>query len=45
MISEETVRKLREMKLGGMADAYILQDNQLDYGDLTFEERFNLLVD
>lgn len=45
MMSEETVRKLREMKLTGMADAYIDQVNNPDYSDLTFEDRFNLLID
>jgi DNA replication protein DnaC len=44
-MNEETLRKLVEMKMGGMADAYELQVQNKDYNDMTFEERFNILVD
>jgi DNA replication protein DnaC len=45
MTNEETSRKLTEMKMSAMADSYKEQMNNLDYQDMTFEERFNLLVD
>ncbi|AGY81949.1 IS21-like element helper ATPase IstB [Carnobacterium inhibens] len=45
MINEETLRKLVEMKMSAMADSYKVQMNNHDYKDMTFEERFNLLVD
>ena len=45
MTNEETLRKLTEMKMSAMADSYKEQMNNLDYQDMTFEERFNLLVD
>lgn len=45
MTNEETLRKLTEMKMNAMADSYKEQMNNLDYQGLTFEERFNLLVD
>lgn len=45
MLNEDTILKLREMKLGGMADAYIDQFKIDDYDELCFEDRFNLLVD
>src|SRR5690606_42090714 len=45
MTNEETLRKLTEMKMSAMADSYKEQMNNLDYLDMTFEERVNLLVD
>lgn len=45
MTNEETVRKLAEMKLSGMADSYREQMANRDYREMTFEDRFNLLVD
>lgn len=45
MMNEETLRKLTEMKLNGMAEMYQEQYPNADYRELSFEERFNLLVD
>lgn len=45
MTNEETVRKLTEMKMSAMADSYREQMNNQDYQDMSFEDRFNLLVD
>lgn len=45
MTNEETLRKLREMKLIAMVDTYTEQMNNPDYQEMVFEERFNLLVD
>ncbi|MDR3593171.1 IS21-like element helper ATPase IstB [Clostridium sp.] len=45
MISQSTITKMIEMKLNSMAEIY---DNQLkdpSLNDLTFEERFGLLID
>ena len=45
MINDETLRKLNEMKMGGMADLYQLQSDNPEYKGMDFEDRFNLLVD
>lgn len=45
MTNEETLRKLTEMKMSAMADSYKEQMSNHDYQDMTFEERFNLLID
>jgi len=45
MLMEQTVDKLYAMKLNGMADALKEQLAQPDLFDLSFEERFALLVD
>lgn len=45
MLNEQTDRKLRSMKLTGMAEAYAEQQRQTTMADLSFEERFGLLVD
>lgn len=45
MTNEETLRKLTAMNMSAMADSYKEQMNNNDYQDMTFEERFNLLVD
>lgn len=45
MRNEQTLSKLKEMRLTGMAELYEEQTNDLSYETLTFEERFNLLVD
>lgn len=45
MTNTETIRKLTEMKMSAMADSYAEQLNNSDFQDMTFEERFNLLVD
>lgn len=45
MRNEETLRKLTEMRLGGMAELYEAHANHPEYADMTFDQRFNLLVD
>ena len=45
MIDQSTVTRLREMHLGAMADAFSDQIKDPSHKELTFEERFGLLVD
>lgn len=45
MLNEETTEKLYSMKLNGMADAFKEQLLQPATNELSFEERFGLLVD
>lgn len=45
MINENTITKLNEMKLTSMADSYREQLKDNSYQDLSFEERFGLVVD
>ena len=45
MLMEKTADRLYAMKLNGMADAFKEQLAQPDLNDLSFEERFALLVD
>ena len=45
MLNKQTLEKLQAMKLTGMAEALRLQLEQATSGELTFEERFGLLVD
>lgn len=45
MINESTITKLVEMKLNSLADIYRNQLMDNSYNDLSFEERFGLLVD
>jgi DNA replication protein DnaC len=45
MLNEQTIEKLYAMKLNGMAEAFKDQLQQPDLSDLSFEERFALLVD
>jgi DNA replication protein DnaC len=45
MLNEQTIDKLYAMKLNGMAEAFKEQLQQPDLSDLSFEERFSLLVD
>ena len=45
MLTEPTMDKLKELSLFGMADAYVDQRKKPLGSDLTFEERFGLLVD
>src|ERR1700674_4911773 len=45
MLNQQTVEKLHAMKLHGMADAFHTQLETTDAGQLSFEERFALLVD
>lgn len=45
MFNEQTQSKLYAMKLHGMADAYLEQIRQPRTADLSFDERFAMLVD
>jgi len=45
MLNEQTIEKLYTMKLNGMAEAFKGQLQQPDLTDLSFEERFALMVD
>jgi DNA replication protein DnaC len=45
MLNEQTIEKLYAMKLNGLAEAFREQMQQPDLNDLSFEERFALLVD
>lgn len=45
MLNQQTLHKLYAMHLNGMADAFRQQLEQTDLGELSFEERFGLLVD
>ena len=44
MLNEPTLNRLYAMKLNGMADAYEEQRGQAKMGELSFEERFAMLV-
>lgn len=45
MMNQETLRKLNEMKMSGMAELYQQQEKNREYGKMDFNDRFNLLVD
>jgi DNA replication protein DnaC len=45
MLNQPTLEKLHAMKLHGMAEAFRAQLETIDTGQLSFEERFALLVD
>jgi DNA replication protein DnaC len=45
MLNEQTFEKLYHMKLNGMAEAFKEQLSQPDINQLSFDERFSLLVD
>lgn len=45
MTIESTITKLNEMRLSAMADTYYEQMNDPQYRELSFEDRFNLLID
>jgi DNA replication protein DnaC len=45
MLNQQTLHKLFVLRLNGMADAFRQQLEQPDLGELSFEERFGLLVD
>ncbi|PFG07761.1 IS21-like element helper ATPase IstB [Bacillus sp. es.034] len=44
-MNQETLRKLTEMKMGGMADIYQQQSQNREYQRMDFDDRFQLLVD
>lgn len=45
MLTEPTLEKLRGLRLEAMAASYVEQQQQTDSGELSFDERFGLLVD
>jgi hypothetical protein len=45
MINQETLRKLTEMKMGAIAELYEQQNQNKNYNEMDFDDRFNLLVD
>ena len=45
MLIHQTVEKLKQMRLSGMAECLLNQATLCDSGNLTFEERLGLLVD
>lgn len=45
MLNQPTIEKLHTMKLHGMADAFRAQVETADASQLSFEERFAMLVD
>lgn len=45
MINQQTIDKLHTMKLNGMADAFTVQASQPDMNNLSFEERFGMIVE
>ena len=45
MMTQQTLDKLHDMKLTAMADAFAQQLGQPDLGELSFEDRFAMLVD
>ena len=45
MLNQPTLEKLQTMKLHGMADAFRAQLQTTDMSQLSFEERFAMLVD
>jgi hypothetical protein len=45
MLNEQTLDKLYTMKLSGMAEAFKEQLQQPSLHNLSFEERFGMLVD
>lgn len=45
MVNETTITKLNEMRLNAMAETYRNQINDASLNELSFEERFGLIVD
>jgi DNA replication protein DnaC len=45
MLNKQTINKLQELRLTGMAEAFAEQLNQPDMDSLSFAERFGLIVD
>lgn len=45
MSNQDTVSKLKQMKLPVMAEQYEIQISDPNYNQLSFEERFNELID
>jgi len=45
MVNEATIQHLHEMRLSGMADSYRNQNNDPVLKDMSFDERFGMMVD
>ena len=45
MLTENTITKLQEMRLSTMANAFKEQLSEPNISELSFEDRFGLLVD
>ena len=45
MLNETTIKKMNELQLNSMADSYRQQLLDVAFKDLSFEERFGLIVD
>jgi DNA replication protein DnaC len=45
MTNQQTIDKLREMRLTAMAEQFLQQTNQADMKELTFDDRFGMIVD
>jgi hypothetical protein len=45
MLNQQTIEKLHAMRMRGMADAFTQQQEEPQTAQLSFEERFALLVD
>ena len=45
MINDETKKKLRELKLGELINAYDVYSKNTDWGSLSFDEKFQMLTD
>lgn len=45
MINQQTVQKLQEMRLNAMADSFKQQLSDKEFYNLSFDERFGLIID
>lgn len=45
MLAQQTIERLLSLRLTGMAQAFSAQLQDAGYHDLSFEERFGLLVE
>ena len=45
MLSEQTIEKLKSMRLHGLAEAYIEQEKNSSMSSISFEERLGMLID
>jgi len=45
MLTEQTVERLRHLRLNAVADAYLAQQRDASVASLSFDERFGMLVD
>jgi DNA replication protein DnaC len=45
MLTEQTVERLRTLRLGAIADAYLTQHRDPSAASLSFDERLGMLVD